>query len=718
MANHGVKVIVIAACLTAGLQGVADVAHAQKLNLDSGPATLAPNSGKASLALAEQLEREGREIATGRAKEVVPEVVDVKSSVRLFAAALLRAGEGAGENGSIAVLTARTIAARLRAIDLSVRAIADEPGGAVRLAGAAADLASARAGITVTADALDRRVRDAFAQLAGAVDPDDTSVGWFSMGEAPAVESWPTLSSAFDPAAAKLWAQLGERLEGASRLAAYRDVAAEDRRMAVRAAGVIQNPPPWLLPGAAQVLRGELAAAAKEMVEASPSGRARLQRLAMIVELIEGVNRIEGNPARSCKAGVSALCVSFKDVSDVSERKRLQTLTRVLDAMGLRRAWDDEKRVLRQLRPALRSMSEVAKIAEGELAEALGEALTAPDAISSPKLINALAATKRRGEDLATLGRVSELLADPTRRADAEPAVRDDLKFLAERFLDLSKEALAAYRTNDVASRLRGDQKLIELRRVLGDTRDFLAFPAEADLRAAAGDAAATPDAMGRRAAWTTLLDDRASKLFKAMEDARKSWTRGWTKAKSPDDRAVAHARELRDVQRVLADAAEVELMIASRDGVGSMSAMLWPGWEVSRDDLTLLSADLPARARALADVAIESTGSGLEGAAGEALKKFRQDYAPVLLAGRLNAAIRRRGLGLTPGRARALSEVLASPTQGAWLVERRAELALVCRCMAESAWIKAKNDRGGHEFQDRGTALANDLLRTLADLE
>ena len=596
-------------------------------------------------------------------------------ALRSLAAAVLRATETAMPAAPRSVLLGITLAERLSALEAVVSSL--EPTAQVLLAKDAAALAAA---VPTDHDALAMSLRDLLSPLA--VMALDRSA-WRWEAEAPGADL-----RVLDPLAAQspdLAAPLvviARRLALADAAPAYAPLAWETRRRVVDAAGLVLAPPAWFPVADRPAMLTQFVEACRRLADEPQSVEPtqRLRRLTLIGRLATALNTQRGAVATRAQQAFARLAIvgpAADPGARTGELSRLEALVRAAELLPRRDTLRDEKKVVRQFRPALRTMLDLARLSEGDLLEVLPEAIgaaTPEEAVNAPRFIAAVAAHARRLDDLAAIvGASDAILAAQDTPANADLAAREEYTLLANRLLAFAKAAYEIGQKDDPTARDDLGRALAKVRSLADDTRDFVLMPGEAGLRAkAAGNAGVGGGEVASAAVLVSLDADRAA------------WLKGWG---SPDKHPIALGVRLRRLHTLMAyagDAAEVAAMLV--DG-SPCPGNAWPGWEMSRATLATLAEGID-QAMTGAMQAHVSGAADVEARVVGLVDRF----APALLAGRVSRlAIGSAALPLT-------AELTAGPAPtGVPMGDRLVDLARVCREACElSARLRAGG--AGHE--------------------
>lgn len=649
----------------------AGLAWGQPLKLD-GPATLAPGECTWVLGAADRLTE-------------APGVAEVRA-LRLLAASMLRAAERAAPASPRAVLLAATFADRLPELEAGLAGL--DPAARALLAKDAEALALAP---PTDADALAIAVRDLCAPLAAAGGgkspwtPGDAS-------PAPAADCLAALR-ARAPELAGALGVIEARLAMADGSPAYAALAAETRRRLTGASRLATAPPGWLTQAARQALMEQVADAVRRAAEEPQSLETwqRLERLIVLGRAAAGLDAARGTSLAAGRAALAA-AASAGPAADPTRRRgelrRLEGAARAAEMLPVRESLRDEKRVVRQFRPALKTMLELARLTEQDLLEALPGTLGAEgeDAINDPRFIAAVAAHRRRLDDLAVIIDASDaiLRAQPA-APGTDRAAREEYKFLGDRLLAYAKDAVELAGKNDPLARDDLERALSRVRLLAEDCRDFALFPGEDALRGAAGKSG--------------LLGKHGPGLLKAVEAERGVWLKRWASPDRPPLEEGARLRRLHGLMTTLCDAAEAEAMAAAPQRAAGPNG--WPGWEMPGATLAALSTGLSQAVDAAC------TAGLAKGDDGRALRALVDRHAAVLLAGRLGRLFAGAG---TPAAAELSAGEAPRSTP---MRDRLEDLARVCR---EARELAEREGRGAAGAEGLRASVSRTARACLAD--
>lgn len=664
------------ACLAALL--LVSTVQAQRLNL--GSTEPAPGSGAVALRDAQTL----RESAAAL-KQNKPASEQFLAAHTALAAARLEQGEALGVPGSRHIAAARKLQAAQPALSA---AIASKLLTDAELAALTQSI-DTLAATTITPDALDTELRSAFAPLIEKLDPSHALAAWPTIVGAPSA-AWPEFKSTDAATLAdtmKALDPLKQRVALASKWAAYRPGADALTRLLRDAGGCFgrESKLPantykrWLKElslGAQEILADTSTDAAQ-----ADRGLARLRRLAAWSRVLDALERHGGAPA--FKPITDALGPAFELMPEeppaptAANADRLTRLALWLESMPTREALQDDSTVIRQLRPAFRSIAELCRGSQSEAIDAVAAAIRSADAAGDPGVMAAVNMHRRHTRLLERIRRASDALREP--QAAGEPTLRDNAKPLADALLKLAK---------DVADPKQRDQAIDGLSNFASDCADLLDLTAERRLRE-------------RDVALDDVLGTQSGTLLDAVERERALWRKKASNRSGPG--GEQHAARLRALATTLALAADIADLESDRAALTRFG-----GWTLDDADLVKLLNDAKGALRAFVATASDADEAKARDAA-RAAEQLSARHAIVRLAARVCRAVRdRKELAADTDTARAAAMLLGACSgtpdpRWATLASERDALAVVCRYATES-----RESQAAGEF---ATKHANELL-------
>lgn len=659
--------------MVASVLAMTAVATAQRqprplLDLSGGPQPPAAGSGAGALALAEELIFQ----ADAMARSADPHD-KAKAAVRRLTAKLLQTGERAGAPGSVRVIIGRTLSDGLPGIDAAIVA-RDGAGSEATLKIIEADaLAAAR---TLDAPGADpwRTVRDGLAALADLTpevvpaEPDHPF--------ADRIDAWSKLPGVRADLGVAL-RSLDETLAAAAHWNAYRPGAAHRRRLIAEAGDALGTLPAWVPEATRQHLGEEFTRAIDGALkrEDQPLVEGRLERIARLARLAARTDALDTSPAGQKVRAAIAQVMTATAPDPAAERRGLEAYQRALDLTLSRHTADEDKRLVRALRPAWRTLATAEKQTEASLYAALPELARRPEAMTEPGILATLNAAQRSADDLAGVQDLSALLSDGTPDGTHEPEVKPQWTRLAARVLKLSQ---------DLAKPASRDTSLAALRAIIEQSRSYAAIADEQNLT---------------DPAWDALTAGRGKALVEALRATRAAWL-GAAEKGTPTEPQAARLDAFRYLIDILRDLAALEPSgLPDKLGAGYTALQLQPAWQLSGAALAEFASGLSDRLGG----AVQLVADGDPPKAIEALAEIRKDRAVLLLAGRLaRQAVARKPAGFA-----ALLQVAAGvPSRDAWLGDLTPDLTTVCRYAEELPTVRRTGTRAQ---ADSYRAFAND---------
>lgn len=632
-----------------------------------------PGTGKVALKLA----AEAREkFDAMRERGAATPADQAKQAYFAAAGTLLEAGEAKGVSGTFLVASGTGM---MRSADgvfalLDARKLDDN---AARLL--ASDLSKIVQSMPEDSGALDRALRDTFANVlqTGESGSDGGLWPWPEItGEAAPV--WPDFVRFGDEAGALV--VLRDRCELGGKWASFRPGARAMMRLVTDAS--------WLLGREAQMSSGvykrwkaELVRSAREVVqeETGETGLARLNRLALLGRIFAMLDAFAPDPgAKQLEKALAARVEFMPDEPEAGNIAGLRRLEAWLDQASDRGALIDEKKVVRQLRPAVRSVADLARRSQSELFESLTRVAGEPRDAGDPGVMASVNLFSENIELLRLLQRASDAIGEPS---GGDSVARESAKPLTDALLKMSK---------DVADVRKRDRAMAGLRGLAADVADLQELPGEKLL-------ASKDPAMER------LLGDKSASVLALIERERAAWRREVGGKAGASAGGEGHAQRLRAVAIVLGLAVDAGRCKEIAADSGS-AVTWWGGWWLEGAALGHLASD----ALSAVPLLLESVEQSEPGAALAAAESGAREHAVVLLAARVA-----RGFDGTPRvtfddltRLRAVATGTPDERTVA-LATWREQLAVVCRYAGE-------NSAGNTEARAFASKRANDLLEAM----
>lgn len=633
-------------------------APAQLLDLGD-PAPPDPDFGSPALDAAAYLESQARRVGRATAPGA-----DARAAVRSLAAALLRHGSVLADRGSAHVLAGRTLARGLDEID-AVIADASASGALddVALGLLAIDLGRLADEPPDEPAALDRRLRNALAPLTNHLGPAPAHAGWRHVDPPEPRQALRTLAAIAATSDHAAFADTAALLQRAVASPAFARSADHAARRIVRAHAALSVERTLSGPDRDAVAARFLDAAASLTGVDPAAGERELDRLALLASALAATDAL---PQSNVQKHARAVLV---DALRGDPSPSTAALTAYLAATELI-AQDpppDDDRLVRQLRVPWRALQREAGATAADLTLRLSALLTQPDPMTDPAILSALGARRRALDALDGLLDLNAFLAVPT-PGPARPRPAPQRRRLADRALRLGTLVI----DGDLEARATLDE-LIE------QARAFAELPGEAALVRAVTDPTADPFLTAHP---EDLRAAHEAALLDAIEDARRSWSLAWTRARTARD-VDAEASAMRLLADLMAALRDVRTLDAARAD-GSF-ARHWPGWELAQPAADALADPLRSAAPGLVELAIAAAWNEL----GDRLAHPLVRSPAVRLIVELERGAPRGGT------VHVLHELgLGPPDADAWLAGWRAELASICRYAEDWYAARAAGDR------------------------
>lgn len=629
-----------------------------------------PGTGKVALKLA----AEAREkFDAMRERGAATPADQAKQAYFAAAGTLLEAGEAKGVSGTFLVASGTGM---MRSADgvfalLDARKLDDN---AARLL--ASDLSKIVQSPPEDSEALDRLLRDAFANLLQAGESGAGEALWpwpESPGEAD--PAWPDFARFGDDGGAL--EVLRERCELGRKWVSFRPGARAMMRLVMDAS--------WLLGREAQIPSGvykrwkaELLRSALEIVQAETgeTGLARLERLATLGRIFSMLDAFAPDPgAKQLEKALAARVEFMPDEPEAGNIAGLRRLEAWLDQASDRAALIDERKVVRQLRPAVRSLADLAKRTQSELFDSLTRVASDPRDAGDPGVMASVNLFSENIELLRLLQRASDAIEEP---GGGDTAAKESAKPFTDALLKISK---------DVADVRKRDRAIAGLRNLAADVADLQELPGEKLL-------ASNDPSM------EALLGGKSSAVLALIERERAAWRREVGAKAGAVPGGEGHAQRLRAIAIVLGLAVDSARCREIAADPGSPLPK-WGGWWLDGPALVRLASDAATAVPALlgsveqrdADAAIAAAEAGV------------QAHAVVLLAARVARSLDGTQKVTFDDLTRLRAVATGTPDSRAVLLARwREQLAVVCRYAQEGT-------RGNGDAKSFAAKQAKDTL-------
>jgi hypothetical protein len=672
----------VAATLVAGRAG------AQTLDLD--PATRPPEIGDRTFVvpLVDELEAELETLIRRdrRADGVERTLLRASIHCRRLAVDLLLGGETAGPAGSVAVLHGVRLASGRADLDAALEALGGRDPAAPSTARAlrlVARFHETPPGLDAAIDdrdpaALDRRLAECFAPLGEAIvilDGAPLADHWLHAADAGASDGGPAgtdLAAVVDGLAARLddaglpastATPVRETIEFLGRGLAFSEL--RSRVVAgCRAVSTVLDVADtiagaaWLGDAPADRYLAEVAAAAAgyRAPDTRAAAAARLEELEAVQVVVQHLGRLRA--AREDVRPLMALLARLDAPEHAAGRRwRLELLASILEGMADFRALSREPPPPgRDLPQVHRRLRRTYLDAEAALLRELARRPPEDVSLADPAFASQLGDLRQLLGDLRRLHRVSAWVETVAAIApEAEDALATRLRRLAARLLDPQRRAGAVEQM---------DRFEAELAR-------FARLPFEDDL--AAGTPAAVAATGGQHRA-----------LLERIETARRAWAVAWSGPEPPGPAS----RRLELLARLASAMLDLATAADTTEAAGTLNR--WAAWDMPAWAMARPLTDVAGRLKLGAAAAVEGDDDELAAQ----LDRMDADAPLVRVVGGLLRA-RGEALAALPDGARSLAgQVVHGPTPGAWLADRRPEIARLCRYATELVYAQRTNER------------------------
>ncbi|MEL7482822.1 MAG: hypothetical protein AAFN41_00570 [Planctomycetota bacterium] len=658
--------------------GAGGAASAQVLDL-SGPDAPEAGAGLAAGELSNGLERDADRWEESAASEsgLVKLRGEAKSALRSAAAALADLGESARDDGSAALVWARTIQVRAEAIDGLIDA-SDDP---AMLAAFAADFQALELVWSRASDAdaavIDEQIGSAVAVLGqSVVTTERFGVGWFSVAEAATADDVRSRGAAFadrGASEAMLGAleSLADEIEVLRKWPTYSGRAESIARDATASLDGLAALPTWTPePTVARLVLDVGEAFALPMASRRTALRTAAQHARLLIAL-DGLE--EGREADRLRAR-TAEAIAERTTDDTDA---LPASTLAADAVAVsvsRGSVREDDHIVRELRPAWRRLVPLVRDATVTARDEAIDLLIDPSRATDPGVIAAVAAQQRLFEDFALVERLSD-------RVEAGLEGPDELVSLVrDRLLGIAQSAGDDEQRDAALEQLRAiDAQLT--------TMDRIAADAETAVR---------------------VMGDRARDLPTRQTELRNAWLRGWAVpgGSGPDANTLAELKLLADLTALLADAEAFTRLD---------TLMTWPGFEMSVRARRAIAQGLTEGIDELVPDAMRGGNTVARDRSENRLTTLRGEHAAALVAGRLARLGPEAGLTL----AGPMEEIaLGPPVDGAWMAHHRDAIADVCRYAEELGRLSVTSGRDDARLAQMRSLVNWRALRLLEAIE
>jgi hypothetical protein len=486
------------------------------------------------------------------------------------------------------------------------------------------------------------------------------------------------------------------------------------RQLIGQGADLVVQLPKWIPAKSAAALATAFDGVARRtpVPEMRDGSYADLCRMALLADALARIDKLKltSKEARSMRAVGAALADAVAEGSTDSD-DALAALRRGLLLVeqydGAR--WNENHRVVREVRPLWREVEVQGRRTREELIEVLSRLTPKMPALSDPGVLGGMSALGQTMEDGRRLCIISAWLAGDARPGETGPAIWAG---------NLPKEADGRVREpvtqrEDRLRRLAGVKLLAlgqkahvpdthaeavgEMEALADGLAAWMPIAGEDDLRAAV----ASPDSpVGVR--WSELTGGAAADIAHAVEQARGEFLASWADVKERAAPGAAPPESAPDtgridvLRRLVQAAADGALVLEMADPAGRCSAKAWPGFELSGEAYASALAALKADLSRAGGAVISGTPEGVT----EAVRSMEKAAEIIAMLARLERAARVRAKGSA-----AMLDELANPppvlptlgeelTPGVWLLQEQGSIALVCRCLEEYAEATKEADK------------------------
>jgi hypothetical protein len=646
--------------------------------LDFGKPAKAPIANAAAVALAEEMGRQGDAL---RADVQANAASRAKAAVRAVARELAVRGDSTGPEGSSRLVLARTLVRGLPDLDTVIDAAARD-GHLDTLEYAAADTESAADALKENGADAARALRDGLAALA-ALGPSMEAPEL----HIPSNDSLRRLPGVGDLAVGAA-DELTAVLETAGRSPLHIPWAVRTARLVDEAAGTLGSLPEWVGADDGRGLGEQFEVALAGLLEGDKlaASRSTLERIAMAGELFRDASALEGAEARQVQAALLRAIL----IPDATTAAQLENFRRLLSLALAPASMQDEKRLIRQLRPAHRVLLQASRLSVAKLTGVLPAVLSRADAMTDPAVVSAISAQRKVVDDLRVLVRASEAITEPPQEGEAvptEPETAPEWKRVADRMLRLGQQ-LGRAETRDAA--------MDALRPLLSQVAWYAHLPGERELIGAAAH-----PGLQDAGAWLAAAGGAGPKLVDQIRTSRAAWRTALAAAGGENDAAPRMAL-LRTVMEIVAGAAALNI---AGEGLQAL-----PAWELSPGAMVGLREGLSKRAAEAVSLLEKKDVA----ATGVLLEKVRQEYSVVIAAGALA-----RVLPADAGSPSVLLEVSAPEPAPVALRSVAPQVAELCRYGEElAASMKQGNAKQTEELRAYLLPRAEAVLSAVERLE
>ena len=375
-------------------------------------------------------------------------------------------------------------------------------------------------------------------------------------------------------------------------------------------------------------------------------GQARLERLVTLSTIINRASslaprRIDVRPIGAILAVLVQPIEEPGDAAPAYPGTILAVLRRMIDYREL-----DTPQIPRALRIVRRKLDDRYRAAERALFEQLQTFADNPEALTDPAVTTLLADQKQYLEDLQ---RIEEL-----------PSWIDTLSLLAPRSAGRVKAQIEKL-SRWLLDPTRRPDAVLALDRLEQQLHLFYPLPFERRLRRADREV-------------ITATGARHEQLVQVIDKRRRQWAQAFAEG-DDDSKAANRMLLLHRLTQTLADVVELLRLTGEAPALDR-----WSAWELGADSIARTVADLPARLKLATTAAIDQDDQSLR----LQLERIDREAPLGKLAGRLGHILAEPLERLPDGAQAVLGQSVHPPTDDAWMVSRRTELANLCRYALE----------------------------------
>lgn len=339
----------------------------------------------------------------------------------------------------------------------------------------------------------------------------------------------------------------------------------------------------------------------------------------------------------------------------------------------------DRAAVPRWLRPSAQRMEREARIAARRFNDAMASIHSAAAFTSDPGVVAALDELARYAQALRWMQEAEAWRAALLQFApDRDDRFRNQLRQWFDDLLDVG----------------RAQRAMDHLRRLDREVDRFAVLPFEDALRER------SPGAIEL----TGGVNDELASLVQRL---RRQWAEAWSTGK-PDDEATQNV-DL--AHRLLGYLEGSEALLAMREADARPVLQRWSAWAMPDAAMRRMIGDVPSRLKLACGAAVRGRGALLQ----RQLDQMERQAPIAWLIARMSLAMEDELAALPDGAPGLLGQLMHSPSDDAWMSDRRMEIAHICRYVIEAEFA-GRTDRGGIEGEVNQylSGLAEDLLRRI----